>query len=141
MNKATEILLEAFEKSTKIDAVKRANKAPAKVAKKKIVEHTEKQQLSEADDNSTLQIYRNVFKYVYEKLSQLDETAFNVYEIKDNVPGYDPDWCEEEFSGDTEDALRAYAQAITDSLMKNFDLNESVVINSDDATDLPNEVE
>lgn len=126
MNKATEVLLEAFEQSAKIDAVKRANKLPDKMPKKKIVEHTEKQQLSEADDNSNLDVYRAVYKYVYDQIVNVNDKQFNANEIASKVPGYDPEWCNEEFDNTVEEALKTYAQAITDDLMKNFTLDEDV---------------
>lgn len=131
MNKATEVLLEAFEQSAKIDAVKRANKLPAKMPKKKIVEHTEKQKLSEADADSNLNIYRNVYKCVYDQLVNANDKYFNANEIAHKVIGYNPEWCNEEFDNTVEEALKAYAQAITDDLMKNFTLDESASIGGD----------
>ena len=58
-----------------------------------------------------------------ETLNQLGDVEFNCQEVSYNVPGYDPDWCSEDFTHEDEVNKRAAINAITkyiqSSLMRN----------------------
>lgn len=132
MNIAAELLMEAFEKGSKINK-----------SKIKLVEDVENKSLTESDDDikGMTSAYSKLYYYILDQLTEFVEEKFNAPEIGRVIPEYNLEWSAEEIDGSIQEAITYCTNVILNALMQEYNFDESVDINNDDVKDSLNEAD